>query len=100
MAPRTHYAKSQELVYKKIGQGSRERYKLVHAVTQPTKGSVNAECLAGGAQPSAAPIVSLPTGAAKGMAYDDFQFNGGQDNDIPDRTSRKGKKVRRVHWHL
>jgi hypothetical protein len=100
MAPRTHYAKSQELVYKKIGQGSRERYKLVHADRPTNKGSVNAERLAGGAQPSAAPIVSPPTGAAEGMASDDFQFDGGQDNDIPDRTGRKGKKVRRAHWHL
>jgi hypothetical protein len=100
MAPRKHYAKSQELVYKKIGQGSRERYKLVHADRPTNKGSVNAERLAGGAQPSAAPIVSPPTGAAEGMASDDFQFDGGQDNDIPDRTGRKGKKVRRAHWHL
>jgi hypothetical protein len=97
MAPRTHYAKSQELVYKKIGQGSRERYKIVHADIQRNKGSVNTERLAGGAQPSAAPIISPPTGAAEGVASDDFQFDGGQDNDIPDRTDRKGKKVSVPH---
>lgn len=30
MAPRTHYAKSQEVVYKKMGTAARPKFKAVH----------------------------------------------------------------------
>ena len=60
MAPRTHYAKSQEMVYKELGTASRPKYKLVHATRGSSKTSAKTGSGSEPVPPAPPPVVSAP----------------------------------------
>ena len=77
MAPRNHYAKSQEIVYKSMGTAARPRFKPVHAKL-PAKNTSSAAD-ASGSEPYVPPIVDPPQeggdqfGQNEGPSFLDFE---------------------------
>jgi hypothetical protein len=85
MAPRTHYAKSQEIVYKSMGTAARPRFKAVHAKLPAKKQSSNSDALS--SEPPVPPIVDSPQGAGD-------QFGPNEGSSFLDfETSQRKKKV-------
>jgi len=81
MAPRPQFAKSQEVVYKKLGSGPRPFYKAVKAKLQ-AKNSTQTDPSSSG--PSKPTVVPPPED-------DPFGFNEGlssQDFEIPQRKKK------------
>jgi hypothetical protein len=84
MPPRTHYAKSQEIVYKSMGTIARPKYKAVRATLPVNKPSDN-HTLA--SEPSIPPVVDPPQdsgdpfGPNEGSSIPEFQ--------IPQRKTKK-----------
>lgn len=82
MPPRRHFAKSQEFVYKKVGKGSREKFKLVakdiprNIASGSTQGTDTA--------PNVPPIVSAPSEAATDLP-------NYMDDDFDSRPKKSGK---------
>jgi hypothetical protein len=83
MAPRTHYAKSQEKVYKKVGRG----YKLVAAETPP-KVQTSSSPKQGEASTQLPPVVSGPSDGNVSDTFPDTSFPA--DDDMP-RPKKSGK---------
>jgi hypothetical protein len=77
MAPRTHYAKSQEIVYKSMGTAARPRFKAVNAKLPANKKPSNSDT--SGSGPSGPPIVDPPRedgdqiGQNEGSSFLDFE---------------------------
>jgi len=83
MAPRVQYAKSQELVYKKVARG----YKLV-SVDNPRKPKASFIPKQAEASAPLPPIVSGPSDGDGGQPFPDTSFPG--DYDVP-RAKKSGK---------
>lgn len=58
MAPRTHYAKSQEIVYKSMGTAARPRFKAINAKLPTKKKPSSSQALT--SEPVEPPIVEPP----------------------------------------
>jgi hypothetical protein len=89
MAPRKHVAKSQEHVYKKIGKGIRERYKLV-AQSKPRNTSSTSLLSTSEPLPSAPPLVTAPQSPGANNSFDDIPHYTGEGYDS---TTKKKSKV-------
>jgi len=85
MAPRTHFAKSQEIVYKSMGTAARPRFKPVHAKLPANKKLSNID--ASGSQPSVPPIVDPPREG--GDQFGQYEGSSFLDFEVP----QKKKKV-------
>jgi len=83
MAPRAHYAKSQEVVYIQMGTSARPRYKPIRVKLH---GSKRSEKTAPG--PSAKPAVLPPQ-----EADDHFQLEPDEGTSFPDYDMLQRKKV-------
>ena len=83
MAPRTHYKKSQELVYKKVGRS----YKL-QAVDLPHKATTSDLPKQAEASTQLPPVVSGPSDDDGSQQFADASFPG--DYDMP-RQKKTGK---------
>ena len=93
MAPQTHYAKSQEMVYKELGTASRPKFKLVHATRSPFKQSAKTGSGSDPAPPAPPPVVSAPTDGSHSGA-DNPPFSVDDHNIFLDEhTSSKKKKA-------
>ena len=77
MAPRTHYARSQEVVYKSMGTAARPKFKAVRAKLPGQKKPSNTSDLS--SEPSAPPLVDPPQdggdpfGSNEGPSFLDFE---------------------------
>ena len=90
MPPRKHVAKSQEHVYKQLGKGSRQTYKLVAQRIVPTQGTSSAsDGLEAESLPKLVPIVSAPapTDAAESCIPEMQYFS----EDYAPRKGQSGK---------
>ena len=90
MPPRKHVAKSQEYVYKQLGKGSRQTYKLVAQRIVQTQGTSSvSDGLEAEPLPKSVPIVSSP--AANDVpesSISDMQYFA---EDYTPRKGRSGK---------
>ena len=84
MAPRTHYAKSQEIVYKRMGTTARPRFKAVHSKI-PAKGKPS-NIDATSSAPSVPPFVDPPQEGGDQLGQnEDSSF---LDFEIPQRKKK------------
>jgi hypothetical protein len=87
MAPRTYYAKSQEIVYKPLGTSARPKYKALHARLPVPKKASDVDDSASSQQP--APPVVVPPEA--GHDYSEIGPGEGSsflDYDIPQKKKQ------------
>jgi hypothetical protein len=96
MRSRKNYAKSQEHVYKQVGQGSRQRFKLVPVAIPAQSGSANAASTSE-ASHSAPPIILGPTSAEEGPENIEMQ-PGDEGGWGPFEMPRQKKRKVRRHW--
>jgi hypothetical protein len=84
MAPRTYYAKSQEIVYKSMGTSARPQFKAVHAKLPANKKPSTVDTLR--SDPSVRPDVDpLQDG---GDQFGQNEGSSGLDFDIPQRKKK------------
>ena len=88
MAPRTHYAKSQEVVYKRLGSSTRPKFKAVHAKLRLAKKSSSVDDTASSEQHP--PAVVVPPDDRSQFGPD--EGSSFMDYEIPQRK----RKVRPV----
>ena len=86
MAPRTHYAKSQEVVYKRLGTSARPKYKALYAklpVHQKSENISNSQC-----EPSGPSGVDPPHGEDDPSLLAPDEGSSSFHYEMPQRTKK------------
>jgi hypothetical protein len=96
MPPKKHYAKSQEFVYKSVGKGSRQKYRLVATDIPRNVGETSHTAAQDTPVATLPPGVSSPTDAA---GFDQLQDPTYFDTVNEVKPKKSGKVSPNVKWN-